>query len=315
MKRALLVGIDAYPFGPLQGCVNDATAMAQVLERDWDGAPNFSCKLITSPGHPVSRSTLMEEIDHLFTGSVDVSLFFFAGHGTENDLGGYLVTPDATKYSEGVSMAELLQLANRSKAKEVVIILDCCNSGHFGTIPATENQMAQLREGVSVLAACRSTETAAEIAGGGLFTGLIVEALRGGAADIIGDVTVAGVYAYADQFLGPWQQRPLFKSHVATLKTLRRCEPHVPIAALRNLPKYFATPTSEFKLDPSFEPEEEPYHAEHHAIFKELQSFRDGRLLHPVGEEHLYYAALRARSCCLTPLGQFYWKLVKAGRL
>jgi hypothetical protein len=35
----------------------------------------------------------------------------------------------------------------------------------------------------------------------------------------------------------------------------------------------------------------------------------------PVGEEHLYYAAINRRSCRLTPLGQFYWTLANTGKL
>jgi len=48
VRRALLVGIDDYPFGPLSGCVNDAHAMQEVLERNEDGSPNFACQVLTS---------------------------------------------------------------------------------------------------------------------------------------------------------------------------------------------------------------------------------------------------------------------------
>jgi len=49
MKKALIVGIDNYSGASLTGCVNDANAMANVLETNGDGSPNFSIKLITSP--------------------------------------------------------------------------------------------------------------------------------------------------------------------------------------------------------------------------------------------------------------------------
>jgi len=38
---------------------------------------------------------------------------------------------------------------------------------------------------------------------GGVFTGLLVDALSGGAANLVGDVTPGSVYAHIDQSLGP----------------------------------------------------------------------------------------------------------------
>ena len=51
MRKALIVGIDNYPSCPLSGCVNDATEMKSVLERNSDGSPNFSVELMTSNDH------------------------------------------------------------------------------------------------------------------------------------------------------------------------------------------------------------------------------------------------------------------------
>jgi hypothetical protein len=51
------------------------------------------------------------------------------------------------------------------------------------------------------------------------------------------------------------------------------------------------------------------------AIFKDLQKFRDARLLVPVGAEALYWAAIHRKSSRLTTLGRFYWKLVKENKL
>jgi uncharacterized caspase-like protein len=182
---------------------------------------------------------LREAIDDLFKGDPEVALLFFAGHGTVNNLGGYLVTQDAKKYDEGVSMTDVLTLANNSKAHERVIVLDCCHSGALGQLPAITNDAAVIHEGVSVLSACRDTEYAMEANGGGLFTSLVCDALEGGAADVCGKVTVASLYAYVDEALGVWSQRPLFKSHVSKLVSLRTCAPAVPWDVLRLLPGYF----------------------------------------------------------------------------
>src|SRR4051812_39097714 len=101
MRRALIVGIDDYSFAPLAGCVNDAQALAQLLERDHDGSPNFDVRLLTSDSTTVTRPELRAALQELFADPADVALFYFSGHGTENNLGGYIVTSDATSYDEG----------------------------------------------------------------------------------------------------------------------------------------------------------------------------------------------------------------------
>ena len=314
-RRALLVGIDDYPTAPLSGCVNDARKIGAALSKHEDGSPNFECREVLSGVDEVSRSSLRAAIQRLFEPEADAAVFFFAGHGTVNNLGGYLVTPDAEKYDEGIPMQDVLSLANQSAAGEALIILDCCHSGALGQLPAIDNMKALLRQGLSVLGACRETEYAVEKNGGGLFTSLVVDALRGGAADVCGKVTAASVYAYVDEILGAWDQRPLFKSHVSKLISLRNCQPVVPLEMLRLLPRYFPEPHHEFPLDPSYEPDAEPPNAEHEAIFGHLQKYRDARLLIPVGASHLYYAAINSKACCLTPLGKFYWHLANNGKI
>ena len=315
MRRALLVGIDDYDFGPLTGCVNDATNMAELLSHNEDGLPNFDCKLITAPDEYISKSSFHEQIKILFGNEADVALLYFAGHGTSDDLGGSLVTQDSSKGDEGIAMRDVLSLANKSKVREVVIILDCCFSGSFGSTPELDEDKAILREGVSILTATRASQPAVEIGGGGLFTFLVRNALSGGAADICGNVTVAGVYAYIDQALGAWEQRPLFKSHVSRFTPLRKCNPDIELSILRLLAKYFPNPDYKIKLDPSYEPDAEPKNEERQEIFSHLQKYRASRLVVPIGEEHMYYAAMNSKSCKLTPIGQYYWYLADRGKI
>jgi len=317
MRRALLVGIDEYPEAPLAGCVNDARAMAELLRVHQDGSPNFDCRTLLAPGDAITRAHLREGIERLLQQQADIALFYFSGHGTENNLGGYLVTPDAKRYDEGVAMSDVLALANNSPVDEIVVILDCCHSGALGRLPAIDqkNDTAHLRQGVSVLTASRAREAAVEEGGAGVFTSLVRSALDGGAADVIGNVTVASIYAYVDEALGPWEQRPLFKAHVSRLTAVRRCGPAVTLETLRQLPKWFPRPESEFPLDPSFEPDAEPQSPANEATFAELQKCRAAKLVEPVGEEHMYYAAMNSKSCRLTHLGQHYWRLANEGRI
>lgn len=316
-RRALVVGIDDYAAAPLAGCVNDALALSHLLSVHEDGSPNFAVKLQTAPAGSVTRASLRQGITDLFTEAddCDVALFYFSGHGTENDLGGYLVTQDATRYDEGVSLTDVLALANASSARERVIMLDSCHSGHLGTVPATGTHGSHLQEGVSILTAARSAQYAMESGGQGVFTELLCGALGGGASDVLGDTTVAAVYAYVEQALGPWDQRPMFRANVAKLVSLRRTRPAVPLEDLRQLPGWFPSPDAVFPLDPSFEPDAAPQSQENEATFARLQKCRAAKLVEPVDEEHMYYAAMNSKGCRLTPLGVHYWRLAQGGLL
>jgi len=319
-KRALLVGINDYSFGPLAGCISDAQAMEAALARQEDGSPNFDCRLSTSDTTKITRASLKRQMQELFKDPADVCLLYFSGHGFANELGGYLVTPDATEYDQGVALNDVLTMANRSPAKEVVILLDSCQSGALGELPQISSGQAHLDEGVAILSASRRDQNASEANGRGMFTSLLEAALLGGAADVLGNVTVASAYAYIDQSLGPWDQRPMFKAHLSTLTALRKCKSSVPLETLRQFPGWFSTPDSEYPLDPSYEPDKTPlpdkkHNGEHEKIFKQLQKCRDAKLIIPVGEEHLYYAAIHSKSCQLTHLGKYYWRLANEGRL
>ena len=88
MRKALVVGINDYPVAPLKGCVNDAAAIASMLEAHGDGSPNFAVKRMTQPGVQITRSLLREAIEQLFGSECDIALFYFSGHGLIGSTGG-----------------------------------------------------------------------------------------------------------------------------------------------------------------------------------------------------------------------------------
>jgi len=315
MKKALIVGINDYPSAPLNGCVNDANAIGTILESHGDGSPNFDVKMMTSPSSNITRSALREAIEQLFTGDSDMALLYFSGHGYIKSTGGYLVTTDAKKYDEGVSMDEVLTLANQSKAKNKVIILDCCHSGALGSPSITANNIAQLSEGLSVLTASRDSEYAIEVNGSGVFTSLVVDALKGGAADLRGNITPGSLYAYVDEALGAWDQRPIFKTNVTSFSPLRRISPKVPLETMRKITSYFATPDSEHPLNPTYEDTDPSAIEDNVKIFKDLQKFQSVGLVIPVDAEFMYFAAINSKSCRLSALGYQYWRLVNEKKL
>lgn len=322
MRKALIVGINNYPKFPLFGCVNDASALSGIVETNGDGSPNFDVRLVTDIS---TKSELKGLIIDLFSGDSETALLYFSGHGLIDDIGGYIVTPDFKPNDEGVSMDEILTIANNSKAQNRVIILDCCNSGALGSPKALGGKSSHIVEGVSILTASRDSESAIEVNGHGVFTNLLLNALHGGAADLRGHITPGSVYAYIDQALGPWDQRPVFKTNITRFTSLRTVTPQVSIEILRKLIEYFPTPQDEFSLDPSYEDTNalkvehkiiEPHaKPENVAVFKHLQKLQGVGLVVPVNEQFMYFAAMNSKSCKLTALGYHYWRLVKEKRI
>lgn len=317
MKRALLVGIDSYDrMGRLGGCVNDVLALQPLLARHEDETPNFICQTRTSTSERITRNSLLEDLNALLGPGADAALLYFAGHGAEDNNDVILVTQEGYGREPGVPMSRVLSLVQASTVNEVLIILDCCFSGAAAGVPQFGGNAAALKPGVSILTASRGDQLAAEMPEGrGSFSTYLCGALDGGAADVLGKVTVSGVYAYLSECFGPWEQRPIFKANVDRLHDLRICAPAVPVKILRRLPELFPEQNYEFPLDPSYEPDADPEDSEHEAVFAELQKCRAAKLVEPVGEEHMYYAAMYGKACRLTPLGKHYRRMAIQGRI
>ena len=324
MRKALVVGINYYKHGnPLFGCVDDAHAVKAVLERHDGGAVNFDCMLLTGtgPGDCVSRSEFKDSISELFGGDADIALLYFAGHGHIEATGGYLLATDSRRGDEGVSLAEILTLANSSPATNKIIILDSCHSGIAGT-PPSGDKLAALSEGLTVLTASTKDQYATEENGRGVFTTLLVDALNGSAANLTGDITPGSVYAHIDQSLGAWEQRPVFKTNVKRFVSLREVAPPIPTSDLRRLAEFFPSPGFEFPLDPTYEPEMKGRDPdmpapdpENTRTFAVLQSYNRLNLLVPVDAPHMWHAAMQSKSCRLTALGEHYRRLVEKNRI
>ncbi len=315
MRRALVIGLDDYPSCPLHGCVNDAERLTEVLSRHHDGKVNFHCETVTAPPSPVTRPLLREKISDLFKEHADVAFLHFSGHGTVNGAGGHLVTPDSCEHDVGIAMTEILALANQSPVADIFITLDCCHSGAFGVLPAVSDNKAVLADGVSVITATRSGQEALEEGGGGAFTSLLVDALEGGAAGLLGDVSAASIYAYIDNAMGAWDQRPLFKASVSKFVKLREAAPRLQLSLVHKMTEYFPVPAEPLNLSPEFEPDVKPHDVDKQEQFRNLQKFRDAGLLVRVGAQSLYHAVVHSRACELTTLGRYYWRLVNEKKI
>lgn len=323
MRKALIVGIDYYQHvNSLYGCVNDAHSVESVLKRNDGGTINFDCNLLTATNEEniITRNKLKDSIVELFDTDADVALFYFAGHGHLESSGGYIISSDATRGDEGVSLNDILNYANNSPARNKLIILDSCHSGIAGNV--FNDEVTTLSEGVTVLTASTEDQYAMEENGSGVFTNLLVDALNGGASNLTGDVTPGSIYAHIDQSLGAWEQRPIFKTNVKEFISLRKVTPPIQQSTLRKISELFPYPGFEFELDPTYEPEmrgrekgmPDPIE-EHTIIFSILQEYNRLNLLVPVGADHMWNAAMESKSCKLTALGEHYRRLAERERI
>lgn len=328
MRKALIVGIDHYEhIGSLSGCVNDAHSVKSVLERHADGTLNFTApQLLTGTGASqcVKKKDLKDAVRKLFADDSEIALLYFAGHGYIEDTGGFLCTSECETGDEGLPLTDVMTLVNKSTAKNKVIILDSCHAGVAGNSTLMTG-FAEISSGVTILTASTENQYAMETPGGGagVFTSLFVDALNGAASNLVGEITPGSVYAHIDQSLGPWAQRPVFKTNVKSFVSLRKTDPPIALEDLRALTTHFPTPDHDLRLDPSFEPERTSESAVDPAVpppdpvntvvFRRLQKFVRVNLVRPVNAPHMWHAAMESQSCRLTSLGQHYWSLVKEG--
>jgi hypothetical protein len=329
-RKALIVGINHYqmPGNDLEAAIADAVAIRDLLAIHEDGTPNYECRTLldtTEDGQPINRSSLREACEELFsTGFEGDILLYFSGHGVLTQFGGYLVTNDAKKSDWGVPMLEIINMANRSKARSILLILDCCHSGDIANPSLLNNggsdPLALLRENVTAMAASRASEASVEAGGHGLFTAAVIDALEGGAADHMGWVTAPSIYAYVQRRFDAGSQRPVYKSHMTGIPLVRQCAPLIDRLKLRKLVGIFPSQHYKFVLDPEHEPEDE-YGNMHQPIKQEkidiahlFKEYRDSGLLKAsIAGEQLYWTARRNHSVELTPRGREYWRLVQPG--
>lgn len=323
MRKALIVGVDFYEHGDnLHGCVNDSYTVKSVLERNSDGSINFSIQhlVASDENSKLRRSILKDSISDLFSGDSEIALFYFAGHGHIENTGGYLLASDASRGDEGLALNEIMTIINSSKAKNKILILDSCHSGIAAARPL--GTVSEISEGVTILTSSSKEQYSEESHGKGIFTGLLVDSMNGAAANLVGDITPGSVYAHIDQALGPWQQRPIFKTNVSRFISLRRVQPPISLESLQKIAVFFPIVGFEFKLDPSHEPglegrqEGDPLpDKDKTEVFKVLQQYNRVNLLVPLDAPHMWHAAMGYKSCKLTALGEHYRKLVEEKKI
>ena len=323
MRRALLIGIDNYPApNTLNGCVADVMMLRDVLAVNGDGSQNFEIETLCDVQ---SGRIAMGQIESLFAGDHEVALLYFSGHGCENSTGSEIVFPleaGSGGYYNGLQMRSIMDIVNRSPAKNKVIVLDCCHAGDFGRY-SIDIDNSDLRPGITILSACKGDERAKinPIAGHSVFTEALCMALNGAAADYLGNITIGNLYAYIDRFFTATEQRPVFKTNATEFVPIKRITPKVPIGVINDLINLFADIDDTHPLDPSYEETNTPdkvqglkepqADVQHVEVMKKLQELVRIGFVEPVGTKYMYYAAMESTGCKLTELGKYYWNLVR----
>jgi hypothetical protein len=194
MRRALLCASSDYrdaAFTPLKYPLKDVDEVRGLLE-EVDLCDFDEVRVLANP----TRAEAHEAIENLTaeSGQEDLILFYFSGHGKLARDGSVSLVLNDTKedrlLSTGLLGDQLRLMFNTSRARQRVIILDCCYAGAVGdegfkraSGDAVE-AMAQQFNGTFVLTASTKFQPAMECkeTEGSVFTSCLVEGVRTGAA-------------------------------------------------------------------------------------------------------------------------------------
>lgn len=155
MKRALLVGINAYPGQPLNGCVNDVEDVAALLTSTF-GFAEADIRLLVDG--EATAAGIRAGIDWLTAGAQDGDTLYFhySGHGTQFPIRNHAgrvtenhgaICPVDFDWSRECALLDTDLRALLDKAPggaEFVYVSDSCNSGDL-TLAAGATQPRFLR--------------------------------------------------------------------------------------------------------------------------------------------------------------------------
>jgi len=209
---ALVIGINAYPIYPLDFAVNDANAMAEVLNKAFKfPVENITVLLDAEATKQKIMQTFLKYAHNPELGADDRIIVFFAGHGftKPGNRGevGYLFPIDGNTADLNtlIRWDELTRNAELIPAKHILFVMDACYGGLAITRFLPPGSMRFMRDMLQrftrqVLTAGKADETVSDgggpRAGHSIFTGHLLNALEGAAASADGIVTANNVMAY-----------------------------------------------------------------------------------------------------------------------
>ena len=226
-RYAIVIGVDQYAdtqITTLGGASNDAKALAKALIQ-YAGFPSEQVTLLASD-QPAERQPTRGNILRRLSNMAAVIppdgllLLSFAGHGIERGGQAFLL-PSDSQVSNDVDLLEqtainVAQIKDRIKkigVTQVLLILDACRNDPVGRANADNPLTAAYTRGFNFDVRNREVQAFATLYATevghrayeykekkqGYFTWILVEALRGGAANEKGEVTLAGLVKYLQE--------------------------------------------------------------------------------------------------------------------
>ncbi len=208
--RALLIGNSTYPadehnLQTLRGPIKDIVAVNRALI-DKDTGLFADADVTVLPEATSTRA--IRALGKFFAGAGrdDVLLMYFSGHGKLDQTGRLHLCMQDTEttdlLSTAVSNVRINEFADASRARNIVLILDCCYAGAFRGGDLGESVAGP---GRYVLSSCRGTQLANDATvdnGTSFFTQHLVDGLLTATdTDEDGYVSFSDVYAYVDRRL------------------------------------------------------------------------------------------------------------------
>lgn len=208
--RALLIGNSTYPadehnLQQLRGPVKDIAAVNRALiDKDTGLFADADVTLLPE----VTSTRAIRALGKFFAGADrdDVLLMYFSGHGKLDQNGRLHLCMQDTEttdlLSTAVSNVRINEFADASRARNIVLILDCCYAGAFRGADLGD---AVAGPGRYVLSSCRGTQLANDATvdnGTSFFTQHLVDGLLTASdSDQDGYVSFSDLYAYVDHRL------------------------------------------------------------------------------------------------------------------
>lgn len=202
-KKALFVGINKYQdskLSDLKFAVNDVSSIYDILtDPNRGGFTPDNCLLMTDKSREANlqpiRSNLMSSIRSLSEAAKpnEYILFYFSGHGIEENDESYLLPSDArinVLCDTAVQIDWIRETLKGSKACAKVLILDSCHAGAMKgkaesgrMTKGLHDSLFPAAEGFAILASCKLNETSWEMPDKkhGVFSYFLIEGLQGAA--------------------------------------------------------------------------------------------------------------------------------------
>jgi metacaspase-1 len=139
-KKAFLVGINAYPGCPLNGCVNDVLLMYKIITEKFK-FDKKNIKILTDA--QATRVNILAGLKWLTTGvgANDTVFFHYSGHGSQVDVNDITSSSESDGFDEIICNVDLdwnnpirdndlgTFFQRLPMTTHTLVVLDCCHSG------------------------------------------------------------------------------------------------------------------------------------------------------------------------------------------